>query len=115
MLAQHNHPQQWSVRTKALPPVFSIMPTSSDVNVPSTLVTEETIELISSKVEADAYVDRIQARNFPIFSPPGARPIRVMGIRNTPVTKTKLKAEKKSDAGEEGPCGRREETDDRRS
>ena len=93
---RRSHFPRKSVRTKAFPPVFSIMPTSSDVNVPSTLVTEETIEFISSEVEADAYVDKIQARNFPIFSPPGARPIRVMGSRNTPVTKTKLKVEKKA-------------------
>jgi hypothetical protein len=48
-----------------------------------------------NKEEADAFVARIQARTFPIFAPPGTRPIHMGGITKTAATKTKLKTEKR--------------------
>jgi hypothetical protein len=55
-----------------------------------------TIDLITNKEEADAFIAKIHARTFPIFVPPGTCPIRMGGITKMAATKTKLKAERRA-------------------
>ncbi len=72
------------------------MPTARDVNVLSILEKEGVIDPILNVDEADKFVAKLQARNFPIFSPLGANSTCTRTRNNTAVTKTKLKAEKKA-------------------
>ena len=81
------------VRTKPYRSVIlhiSTMPTSRDLAVASILDSESIIDRITNEDEADNFVNNIQVRNFPVFSPPGARPNRAA------TTKTKLKADAKA-------------------
>jgi hypothetical protein len=72
------------------------MPTPSKVNVPSGLKKERVIDLISNEGKANDFVAKLQSRNFPVFSPPGANPTCTGARKITTATKTKLKAEKKA-------------------
>jgi hypothetical protein len=72
------------------------MPTARDVNVLSVLEKEGVIDPILNVDKADKFVAKLQAQNFPIFSPPGAILTHTCNRNNTAATKTKLKAEKKA-------------------
>jgi hypothetical protein len=72
------------------------MPTARDVNILSVLEKGGVIDPILKVDKADEFVAKLQARNFPIFSPPGANSTRTRARNNTAATKTKLKAEKKA-------------------
>jgi hypothetical protein len=72
------------------------MPTARDINVLSVLEKEGVINPILNVDEADEFIAKLQARNFPIFSPPGTNSTRTCTRNNTAATKTKLKAEKKA-------------------
>jgi hypothetical protein len=79
------------------------MPTTCDIEVSSITApsgdvppgANGTINLITNKEEADAFVAKIQAQTFSILAPPGTRPIRLGGITKMAAIKTKLKAEKR--------------------
>jgi hypothetical protein len=93
----NNHLQpRKQVWTKPLSTLIVIMPTAGNVNIPSALEKESVIDLISNEGKANDFVTKLQSRNFPIFSPPGANSIRTGARNNMAATKTKPKAEKKA-------------------
>jgi hypothetical protein len=91
----HLQPRK-QIRMKSGSIAINNMPTARDVNVLSIVEKEGFINPILNVDEADKFVAKLQARNFPIFSPPGANSTRTCARNNTVATKTKLKAEKKA-------------------
>jgi hypothetical protein len=80
------------------------MPTIQDVAVLTTTATSDDVlpgiggatDLITNEEEADAFVAKFHAQPFPIFSPPGSRPICMGGVSRVATTKAMHKAEKRA-------------------